>query len=325
MVEERKEADVAREAAVPLELPAEVNSRELARSLIDRYFRTTAYPYTRHHIDSYDQFIQRDMINIIRTRNPVLMLKDRYEGTNQYKYEVRIYIGGKEGSEVEIGTPTVSLQNTADVRLLFPNEARLRNLTYASTVYANILVEIKYTYRDETGNLVTADISPPANSFENFPLFKMPIMLHSRYCLLHGKPQEFLRQAGECVHDNGGYFIVGGAEKVLITKQEQAFNTLYITPQPADPKIKHFATIACLDPKTRQVKRTTLTYMRRTDTIEIGLPMIRKSVPIFIMFRALGYQNDEEILRMIFPDFESTATPPAPAPAAGPERAPSWF
>jgi DNA-directed RNA polymerase II subunit RPB2 len=305
MVEERKEADVAREAAVPLELPAEVNSRELARSLIDRYFRTTAYPYTRHHIDSYDQFIQRDMINIIRTRNPVLMLKDRYEGTNQYKYEVRIYIGGKEGSEVEIGTPTVSLQNTADVRLLFPNEARLRNLTYASTVYANILVEIKYTYRDETGNLVTADISPPANSFENFPLFKMPIMLHSRYCLLHGKPQEFLRQAGECVHDNGGYFIVGGAEKVLITKQEQAFNTLYITPQPADPKIKHFATIACLDPKTRQVKRTTLTYMRRTDTIEIGLPMIRKSVPIFIMFRALGYQNDEEILRMIFPDFES--------------------
>ena len=294
--------------AVPVELPAELDSRELARSLIDRYFRTTAYPYTRHHIDSFDQFLQRDLVNIIRTRNPVLMLKDKYDNTNRYKYEVRIYIGGKEGNEIEIGTPSISLQNTASgeaTRLLFPNEARLRNLTYASTIFANILVEIKYTYKDETGNLVSADISPPPNSFENFPLFKMPIMLHSRYCLLHGKPQAFLRQAGECIYDNGGYFIVGGAEKVLITKQEQAFNTLYITPQNADPKIKHYATIACLNPKTRQVKRTTLCFMRKFDTIQVGLPMIRKSVPVFILFRALGYQNDEEILRMIFPDFES--------------------
>jgi hypothetical protein len=40
-------------------------ARELSRKLIDTYFRTNAYPYTRHHIDSYDQFVQQDMVNII--------------------------------------------------------------------------------------------------------------------------------------------------------------------------------------------------------------------------------------------------------------------
>ena len=49
-------------AAPPAEeLVSAQESRELARTLVDRYFRTTDYPYTRHHIDSYDQFLQKDM------------------------------------------------------------------------------------------------------------------------------------------------------------------------------------------------------------------------------------------------------------------------
>lgn len=292
-------------AAAPLPILEEMNpqeSRELARTLIDRYFRTTDYPYTRHHIDSYDQFLQKDMISIIKAKNPITILKEKIPDHKDYMYTAKIYVGGEDGTDIEIGTPTVSLQNTQEVRLLFPNEARLRNLTYQSTVYARMKVVVEYRGLD-AGKLKTY---PPIEiNFENFPLFKIPIMLHSRYCLLHDKPAEFLRQAGECVHDNGGYFIVEGAEKILITKQEQAFNTLYITPQPADPKIKHFASISCLNPKTRQVKRVTFAYMRGTDSIHIGLPFVRKSVPVFVVFRALGYQSDEEIMRLLFPDFDS--------------------
>jgi DNA-directed RNA polymerase II subunit RPB2 len=284
------------------ELVSAQESRELARTLVDRYFRTTDYPYTRHHIDSYDQFLQKDMVNIIKSKNPITILKEKIPDHKEYMYTAKIYVGGEDGTDIEIGTPTVSLQNTQEVRLLFPNEARLRNLTYQSTVYAKIKVIIEYRGLD-AGKI---KVYPPIEvSFDSFPLFRMPIMLHSRYCLLHDKPAEFLRQAGECPHDNGGYFIVEGAEKILITKQEQAFNTLYITPQPADAKIKHYASISCLNPKTRQVKRMTFAYMRKTDSIHVGLPFVRKSVPVFVMFRALGYQSDEEILRLIFPDFDS--------------------
>ena len=286
-------------------------ARELSRQLIDRYFRTVPYPYTRHHIDSYDQFLQQDLINIVRSQNPILILKDLInEDTNTYKYRVEIFVGGEDGSAIEIGTPTISLQNTDEVRVLYPNEARLRNLTYSSIVYADILVKI--AYHSSSGAVI--DLSPEPNSFKKWPLFSIPIMLHSRYCLLHNKPKEFLREVGECPQDNGGYFIVSGAEKVLITRQEQAFNTLYITPQ-NDPNILIYASIECLSAVTRQVKRVSFVMVRSKEnpkarmsthsTIQVSLPFVRKPIPLFVLFRALGFQSDEEILKMIFPDFES--------------------
>ena len=243
------------------------------------------------------------MVSIIKSKNPLLILKELIPDTKAYKYKVELWIGGESGEEIEIGTPTISLQNTKDVRLLFPNEARLRNLTYASTVSANILVRITYTERDE-GNLVVQDISPGPDTFQGVPIMKIPIMLHSSYCILHNKPASFLKEVGECPHDNGGYFIIEGSEKVLITKQEQAFNTLYITPKdqdPKDPQLKVFASISCLSPKTRQVKRVTF-RLRKNGTILVGLPFVRFPVPLFILFRALGIQTDEEIVRLIYPD-----------------------
>ena len=164
-------------------------SRELSRKLLDKYFRTVPYPYTRHHIDSYDQFLQQDLINMIRSHNPILILKDLIdESTNTYKYKVEIFVGGENGTQIEIGTPTISLQNTEEVRVLYPNEARLRNLTYCSTIYTNIIVKITYTNKvGQTFDKI--DLSPPADTFLKWPLFKIPIMLHSRYCILHKKPK----------------------------------------------------------------------------------------------------------------------------------------
>lgn len=291
-------------------------ARALSRQWLDTYFRTVAYPLTRHHLDSYDQFLQEDLLSIIRSQNPIVILKDLLqEGTRNYKYRVEIFVGGETGTEIEIGTPTLYHQLHNETRVLFPNEARLRNLTYASTVYAKIVVRILYTSR--VGE--TVDLSPPSDTFEHWPLFRIPIMLHSRYCILHNKPKAFLREAGECPYDHGGYFIVDGAEKVLVTRQEQAFNTLYITPQ-TDPKISVYASIECLSAKTRQVKRVAFALMRHVEpapgsfgkeplmkhaVIRVSLPFIKHPMPLFVVFRALGFQSDEEILRLIFPDFDA--------------------
>ena len=289
--------------------------RKLSRKLIDTYFRTNAYPYTKHHIDSYDQFLQQDLISIIRSQNPILILKDFEERTSTYKYRVEIYVGGLDGSAIEIGTPTVTLQNGEEIRMLYPNEARLRNLTYASTIYADI--HVKIDYQSPSGDTFPLFGKEPY-VLKKWQLFKIPIMLHSKYCILHNKPKEFLQEVGECPYDNGGYFVVDGAEKVLITRQEQAFNTLYITPQ-NDPKVSVYASIQCLSAKTRQVKRMAISLMRHVErkslksdkiitshaTIQVSLPFIRKSVSLFVLFRALGFQSDEEILKMIFPDFNS--------------------
>lgn len=292
------------------------DARELAEHLLKIYFKTQDYPYTRHHIESFDQFVSQDLTAIIKDHNPILLMHSPIGSTGIYAYKAEIFVGGLDGNQLYIGTPTISLQDSKEIRALFPNEARLRNLTYASAVEADIMIRITYSTPNPGGRGVTQRevvLDPVADATQygylaKFPLFKLPIMLHSRYCLLHGKPAAFIKEAGECQYDYGGYFIVDGSEKVLVTHQEQAFNTLNISPQERDPKIAIFSSISCLNPTTRRVKRVAFGLMRKENTLLVSLPLVRKPVPVFVVFRALGIQSDEDILRTIFPDPDAAET-----------------
>ncbi len=277
--------------------------RRVARNVIHKFFTTQSYPYTKHHIDSYDQFLSTDLSAIFRANNPIRVFKDRIPDKNRYNYSAEIFIGGLDGTECEIGTPVVNLDNSEDVRLLFPNEARLRNLTYASTVKVNIV--IKFTYTEHLGGDNFREEKPDPIVLNGVSLFKIPIMLHSRYCQLHDKPREFLTQAGECQYDNGGYFIIDGSEKVLISRQERAFNTLYITKKDNDEKFSCHAYITCLSAKTRGHENVSFVIRRSNNVIYAEIPMVRAPINVFTLFRALGIQSDEAIVRLIFPDLAS--------------------
>jgi DNA-directed RNA polymerase II subunit RPB2 len=266
---------------------------EIPRRLLDQYFQTTSYPYTRHHLDSYNQFLETDLPTIIKSQNPLIIVKDLIPGTNTYEYTVEIFIGGVDGKNLRLGTPTLQHMGGEEVRLLFPNEARLRNLTYAAGLYADITIRVTFAHALE-GQPKSREVTLP-----QFPLVQIPVMLHSKACLLNGKPNEFLESVGECPYDQGGYFIINGTEKILITHQEQAFNTLYIQNQEADPQITTYSSISCLSPETRQVRRVTFAIVRKTEALQVGLPFVRKPIPVCILFRALGLESDEEITRAI--------------------------
>jgi DNA-directed RNA polymerase II subunit RPB2 len=287
-------------------------AKTMAKEILNTYFKTYPYPFTSHHINSYDQFLTDALPSIIKAQNPILILKDLITDKPKpvYKYKVEIYIGGLDGTGFYIGTPTVALQDSEEVRVLFPNEARLRNLTYSSTVLVDVAIRLTIMKPNKDGALepIPMDILEFKKTDaldERIPLFKIPIMLHSRYCILHDKPAEFLRQAGECEYDYGGYFIVDGSEKVLITTQEQAFNTLYISEQDLDPKISYYGTISCLNPTTRQVKRVCFYMNRMEETLHVQIPFVRTPLPVFLLFRAMGIQSDKDILQLIFPDMNS--------------------
>ena len=290
-----------------------MDSRLISEKLIEKYYKTFSYPFTHHQINSFDQFISSDIPAIIKSFNPIIILQDKI-GTSKnedvYAYTTEIYIGGLNGDRYYIGTPTISLKNNTDVRVLFPNEARLRNLTYASNIEVDVVIKVTFARLDQTvskqealKNTILMD--PVDKKYEylgRINLFKIPLMLHSRYCLLHNKPNIFLREVGECPYDYGGYFVVDGSEKVLITRQEQAFNTLYIMKQEKNPKVEIYASIQCLNPTTRQVKRIAFGLDRRNNVLYVSIPFVRKPLPVFILFRALGIQADNDILRLIFHD-----------------------
>lgn len=287
--------------------------RELAERLIRTYYRTQDYPFTRHHIESFDQFVSQDLPAILKSENPLTLLEEPIGSTGVYALKAEIFLGGLEGDRITIGTPTLSLQNSEEVRVLYPNEARLRNLTYAAQVQADIVIRVTISKPNPSGGRPTSEtilMDPKASPekygyLAGFPLLRLPIMLHSRFCVLHGKPQAFLKQVGECPFEQGGYFIVEGSEKILVTLQEQAFNVLNIAKQAADPKMEIYATIACLNPTSRQVKRVAFGWKRRANSLVVTLPMVRAPIPVFVLFRAMGLQTDRDIVRAIFPDPDS--------------------
>jgi DNA-directed RNA polymerase beta subunit len=64
-------------------------------------------------------------------------------------------------------------------------------------------------------------------SFEDVMIGKIPLMLQSQLCYLSSMTPDQLYEAGECKFEPGGYFIIGGSEKVLLTQEKLGNNLFY--------------------------------------------------------------------------------------------------
>ena len=53
-------------------------------------------------------------------------------------------------------------------------------------------------------------------------------MLQSKYCVLSDISNLTKSEMGECINDEGGYFIVKGSEKVIIPQEAKCPNKIYI-------------------------------------------------------------------------------------------------
>jgi DNA-directed RNA polymerase II subunit RPB2 len=283
---------------------------DLAPAVFRSYFKNSPTFLTNHHMHSYESFIMNELPTYIKSQNPIRLITDPFDhpktGEKTYKYEVELYVGGEDGSAIYISPPT--FQQGTTVRRLFPNDARLWNINYSVNFSFDILV--RYTLRtinteDDTVNVAVSDVV-----FSKHQLFAIPILLKSRFCSTHGASSTLLTEMGECKHEQGGYFIINGKEKVLITRQEQAFNAIIITKKPAhDTKLKVITSVNCQHPVTRLTRNITMYIMKGDgdtkhldNVIRISIPQVNGAIPVFILFRALGVDTDEEIVNMIVPD-----------------------
>jgi len=296
---------------------------DYAPAVLRNYFAT--YPttfLTQHHIQSYEAFVFREMLDIVHAENPITILKEPINAElGLYKYKVEIFVGGEAATpadlKINVRPPVVTLDDGKTVRRMFPNEARIRGLTYAANFSADISVRVTFTAPDPAvpGKYITTvrdDLK-----FPNYGLFNIPILLRSKLCATYGADKDLLWEMGECKNDQGGYFIIDGSEKLLITRQEQAFNSVYVgTRPPNDTDLHTYASVVSQHPKTKQTHRVALYRMKSVKaggkvedgTIRISIPFVQGAVPLFAVFRALGVESDEEIVRMILPDTSSALT-----------------
>ena len=279
---------------------------------LNAYYEQTPLFLTRHHIDSYEHFVFNEMPQMIHSMNPITIFKDLLSAEKGiYRYKTEIYLGGKVEKaadlRLEIGAPIITLDGGKTIRRMFPNEARLRGLTYSAQIRMDIDVIVTQTERRGVDDFESVQRILP---FKNFPLLRLPILLRSKLCSLGEQTSDdILTQMGESPLEHGGYFIVDGAEKLLITRQEQAFNSLYVARKAlTDLDVAVYASVVSQHPETKMNRRCSVYLMRDSNIIRVSVPSLRGQVPLFVVFRALGIESDEDIVRMIFPDADSPFT-----------------
>ena len=194
------------------------------------------------------------------------------------------------------------------VKQLFPNEARLKNLTYKTLISCDIFVIItNVKIINKTPVLYKGDIQ----TYRNVPLGNIPIMVKSNLCVLSNMPKPILYEMGECIYDQGGYFIINGKEKVIISQERQVENRLYIQKNNVDPKIQYELSIRSVPENIFQPARITRVYMTDTNAIYVKIPhcnglkirnkkdLTNFDIPLFLIFRALGTVSDKDIIHSI--------------------------
>jgi len=261
--------------------------------IINKYFDDNKLALVNHHIESYNDFFDTGIKQIFIETNPIKIRKNYDNKLDDFRYKLDIFMGGKEGDKIYYGQPVIFEKNK---HYMYPNEARLKNMTYATTVHYD--VDVICT----TINKVTHEEETQEKTFQKIFLGRFPILLHSKLCILNSVPSSIAFQMGECKNDKGGYFIIDGKEKCFIPQEKFADNMLYIKANEKDDIYSHSAIIRTVSEDVSKPERTLkLHIVRETDSqfskqIVVDVPNVKKPVPLFILMRALGVLSDKSII-----------------------------
>jgi len=290
---------------------------DISWKLIDIYFKDNPNNLVQHHLESYNYFFQHGIKNIIRENNPIRFIErdnsvsaSATSSDNETRNELLLYLGGKSGNKIYFGKPIIYDDN--NVHFMYPNDARLRNMTYGITIHYDVDVDvISYEQSINTQSKTeTMEKKTTSITLEKIYLGKFPIMLQSDLCILKSLSPEVRFNMGECRNDFGGYFIIDGKEKVIIPQEKFADNMIYIRQNKADDLYSHSAEIRTVSEdaskpiRTMAVKIVAPTTVLSNNQIVVLVPNVKKPVPLFILMRALGVVSDKDIIETCLLDMK---------------------
>ena len=266
-------------------------------AIIESYFKDQYLSQlVRHQLESYNNFVTYQIQKTIDMFNPVQICSDHDYDKNSDKHSLEIFVTFEN---FHIYRPQIHENNGAS-KLMFPQEARLRNFTYASMM--TIDLNIKYIVR-------TGDNLENSQTFyktlSKIHIGKLPIMLKSSVCLLSQYQHINENVNGECKFDAGGYFIINGSEKTVLGQERAAENRVYCFNVSKNnnkwswsAEIKSVPDYKCISPKQISMMITSKTTGYGS-CIYIQIPRLKQPVPLFIVFRAMGIISDMDICEKI--------------------------
>jgi len=235
------------------------------KDIIKNYFKD--YSLVESNINSFNNFLDKQLQKIIDEISEIVPTIIPQEFEN---FKIKF-------NKIEVGRPEIT-EADGSKRMIYPMEARLRKLTYSAPIYMEVATYINDIQRE----LFTIQVG------------RMPIMLRSKYCHLAGLKREELVKRGEDPADTGGYFILNGNERVLITVEDLASNKFFVKKVATGPSNyvgKLFS--------ERENYRIPHTIEQMNEGI-MNLSFARfQRVPIIDVIKALGLTKDQDIMNTI--------------------------
>jgi DNA-directed RNA polymerase II subunit RPB2 len=277
-------------------------------SIIESYFSGKHLErLVRHQLESYNNFVNYQITKTIDMFNPVRIASEQDFDVVNKKHSLELYVTFEN---FHIYRPQIH-ENNGATKLMFPQEARLRNFTYASAM--TIDINLKYIVR--TGK----DLENTQTFYKSLPqihIGKLPIMLKSNICVLSQYKHFEDTQTGECKFDSGGYFIINGSEKTVLGQERAAENRVACfnvsknnTKYTWIAEIKSVPDFKCISPKQINVmissKNNGFGF-----PIHVQIPRIKQPIPLFVVFRALGVITDKDICERILLDIDDELNKP---------------
>jgi len=285
------------------------------RELVEGFFKDRSI--VNHHTASFNDFLptpdnlnsrmQRIVDNIRVGEDDAEKGVIKLEVDRIGKDTIEVYVGRRRDPNtgeidprakptISVGTPKVREANGSENNLT-PMEARLRNLTYKAPIYLEFIV-------------VENDIDREP---EKVHIGDLPLMVKSKKCNLH---RDNMRSEGEIMPDEykqrliefkedpldmGGYFIINGTERVLISLEDLAPNRVMVE---FEERYGHKIEVAKVFSQREGYRALTYIEKKADGILIVSVPAASGQIPLVILMKALGMEKDEDIYKAIVSDPE---------------------
>lgn len=216
-----------------------------------------------HHIEHYNHMVTFEFPEMIQGMATTFETKDSYIDLS-FK---NVHVG--MASYISNGLP----------RTIYPSECRRADLDYTSPVFASVVQKRK--------NLITGEVNTTVLS--KILIATMPTMVGSCVCNLTKYP--LVRASQECSKDVGGYFIINGNERVLVTQEVGVYNL----PRAAISGQTAFSSVRSMSEETGHsvVVTCSISLNKSISDIYLTIPYVSKKVPLRVFAYAIGTDMNE--------------------------------
>ncbi|MCQ2069529.1 MAG: DNA-directed RNA polymerase subunit B [archaeon] len=284
------------------------------RDLVNLYFRD--HNIVNHHVESFNDFLctsdnpnsrMQKIVDDIRVptddalRGIIKLDPERTGGR-----DIEIRIGRKRAADGSIdpqAKPTIKIEDPKVIEAngysheVTPMEARLRNLNYLSPVYVRFEVWEDGQEREiENGGWVRIGDLPMMVKSKGCNLYKSKLEATLEHALTDDDYLAELVKQKEDPREPGGYFIIGGTERVLITLEDLAPNRVMV-----EYNEKYGAAVETAKVFSQKEGYRALTQVekKKDGTLMVSVPVISGEIPLIALMKALGMESDRDIHSVI--------------------------